>query len=305
MGAGGSPVVDADRSCTRPQAGGDPQSTLPGHRSTIPPQWSARLLAGPCRTGRGRAMGAGGSPVVDADRSYFGLARIRRPQAGDTATELPRQYGATRAGAGWTPPPPAARPARIAGSLRSMSSWAALLALVPRSLATSHEEAKGVCTVPDCPQHLTASSLRGNYSPRAARRHLAKPAQCAYRADPRKDSGTVAALRQYQRDGGWCRLNIEHSSKNRYSGDWVGMGGQRYFLPLKVCAPTAQSLCNSLARSHPGAVGDSQDGLLPGAGVLLARLVRRGRCRMRRGEDDRARVGLRRGAMLAGQPLAN
>ena len=27
MGAGGSPSVDADRSCTRPQAGGGPQAT--------------------------------------------------------------------------------------------------------------------------------------------------------------------------------------------------------------------------------------------------------------------------------------
>ena len=79
MGAGGSPSVDADRSCTRPQAGGGPQATLPGHRSTVPPQWSARLLAGPCRTGRGRATGVGGSPVVDADRSYFGPAASAPP----------------------------------------------------------------------------------------------------------------------------------------------------------------------------------------------------------------------------------
>ena len=118
MGAGGSPSVDADRSCTRPQAGGGPQATLPGHRSTVPPQWSARLLAGPCRTGRGRDTGAGGSPVVDADRSYFGLARIRAPIRRPSCranTARPRFRLRSPAGV-WQLKPTANHPGAAAGS---------------------------------------------------------------------------------------------------------------------------------------------------------------------------------------------
>ena len=92
----------------------------------------------------------------------------------------------------------------------------------------------------------------GNFSSRAARRHLAVSARCAYRADPRRTDGTVEQLRKHQRDGGWCRLQRQRPRKNtQLLGDWVAHGGKRYFLPYKwempnmayFLAPAAFSQC--------------------------------------------------------------
>jgi hypothetical protein len=142
-----------------------------------------------------------------------------------------------------------------AGRLHGM--W--WLTLAAGAAASSPAQRASQCTVPACEDQqdthngFLPPSVRGNFSPRAARRHLAVSAQCAYRADPRRTSGTVEQLRTYQRDGSWCRLQRQRAgSKNRQMlGDWVAHGGERYFLPYKwdmpntayYLAPAAFSQC--------------------------------------------------------------
>ena len=139
----------------------------------------------------------------------------------------------------------------------ALCMWWLTLAAGPA--ARSPAQRASQCAVPACEDQQDTHNgfllpgLRGNFSPRAARRHLAVSAQCAYRADPRRSSGTVEQLRKYQRDGGWCRLQRQRAgSKNRQMlGDWVATGGERYFLPYKwdmpntayYLAPAAFSQC--------------------------------------------------------------
>ena len=105
--------------------------------------------------------------------------------------------------------------------------------LVSILLISSAAAAPPECRMPNCSRQRYTQ--KGNHSPRAARRHLATNAQCAYRADPRHTAGTVEALQRHQREGAWCRL--PHFSSPRGDGDWVEYDGERYFLPLKWAMP--------------------------------------------------------------------
>ena len=121
------------------------------------------------------------------------------------------------------------------------------LSLVSLLLACS--AAVPECQMPNCSRQRYTQ--HGNHSPRAARRHLATPAECTYRADPRHAAGTVEALQRHQREGSWCKL--PHSSSPRGDGDWVEHDGTRFFLPLKWAMPsTSYYLAPASFAKSPG-----------------------------------------------------
>jgi hypothetical protein len=136
-----------------------------------------------------------------------------------------------------------------------MSTW--LAATLAAGAAASSPSQRAQCAVPACEDQRDTHGrflpivTHGDVSPRAARRHLAVSARCAYRADPRRTAGTVEQLRKHQRDGGWCRLQRQRPRNKQLLGDWVAHGGERYFLPYKwempntayYLAPAAFSQC--------------------------------------------------------------